>query len=94
MIEVFAYRERELRNVRHQLRLIKLCMKALKLTPQQLMQIVYPTEQSKKQQSVDVPYAENGISEGNGLIITRDVDGVFDELDALHKIELYQLARR
>jgi hypothetical protein len=39
-------------------------------------------------------YAENGISEGNGLIITRDVDGVFDELDALHKIELYQLAKR
>ena len=39
-------------------------------------------------------YAENGISEGNGLIITRDVNGVFDELDALHKIDLYQLAKR
>ena len=39
-------------------------------------------------------YAESGISEGNGLIITRDVNGVFDELDALHKIDLYQLAKR
>ena len=39
-------------------------------------------------------YAENGIAEGNGLIITRDVDGVFDELDALHKIDLYQLSKR
>ncbi len=39
-------------------------------------------------------YSKGGISEGNGLIITRDVNGVFDELDALHKIELYQLSRR
>ncbi len=39
-------------------------------------------------------YAENGITEGNGLIITRDVNGVFDELDALHKIDLYQLSNR
>ena len=39
-------------------------------------------------------YAENGVSEGNGLIITRDVNGVFDELDALHKIDLYQLSKR
>ena len=39
-------------------------------------------------------YAENGIAEGNGLIITRDVGGVFDELDALHKIDLYQLSKR
>ncbi len=39
-------------------------------------------------------YAEKGISEGNGLIITRDVNNVFDELDALHKIDLYQLSKR
>ena len=39
-------------------------------------------------------YAENGIAEGNGLIITRDVNGVFDELDAIHKIDLYQLSKR
>lgn len=178
MIEVFAYRERELRNTRYQMRLIKLCMRALKLTPQQIIQLVYPVEQPKRKQSADVPYAEsrrhptlkgdfvrskseallanllylngieyeyekplylnghrihpdftiklpggrelywehlgmagdagydrnwskksriyaeNGISEGNGLIITRDVNGVFDELDALHKIDLYQLAKR
>ena len=178
MIEVFAYRERELRNIRYQMRLIRLCMKAMKLTPQQIIQLTYPIEQPKRQHSVDVPYAEsrrhptlkgdfvrskseallanllyangieyeyekplylnghrihpdftinkpggrelywehrgmagdvgydrnwskksrvyaeNGISEGNGLIITRDVAGVFDELDAIHKIELYQLAKR
>lgn len=39
-------------------------------------------------------YAENGISEGSGLIITRDENGVFQEMDAVHKIELYQLSKR
>lgn len=36
-------------------------------------------------------YAANGISEGNGLIITRDKNGAFDELDALLKIQSYCL---
>lgn len=34
-------------------------------------------------------YMECGIAEGNGLIITRDQDGVFDEMDALMKIKTY-----
>ncbi len=37
-------------------------------------------------------YRQNGISEGNGLIITKDVNGVFDEQDALLKIQSYHLS--
>ena len=37
-------------------------------------------------------YRQHGISEGHGLIITRDIDGVFDEQDALLKIRSYHLS--
>ena len=37
-------------------------------------------------------YIKNGISEGNGLIITRDINGVFDESDAILKIQSYHLS--
>ena len=37
-------------------------------------------------------YRQHGISEGNGLIITQDVNGVFDEQDALLKIKSYHLS--
>lgn len=37
-------------------------------------------------------YMRNGISEGNGLIITRDTNGVFDAADALYKIKLHNLS--
>ncbi len=37
-------------------------------------------------------YRQNGISEGNGLIITKDMNGVFDESDALLKIQSYHLS--
>lgn len=37
-------------------------------------------------------YMRNGISEGNGLIITRDTNGIFDTEDAIYKIRLHNLS--
>lgn len=38
-------------------------------------------------------YTMHQISEGNGLVITQDRNGVFDELDALFKIKALHLSR-
>ncbi len=37
-------------------------------------------------------YMRNGISEGNGLIITRDTNGTFDTDDVIYKIQLHNLS--
>ena len=37
-------------------------------------------------------YMRNGISEGNGLITTRDTKGIFNEEDAIYKIKLHNLS--
>lgn len=38
-------------------------------------------------------YMQNGISEGNGLIITRDTNGTFNAADAIFKIKLHNLSQ-